>query len=141
MSAIQPARLRFIAVRRVLTWRWIGIHLGVLVLVLAFLLLCWWQVDRARGGNPLSFGYAIEWPAFAAFTVWVWIKEMRTYLRSTAPGPDKPPPAPRPVIRATVARSTTAWDDSGDDELAAYNRYLAWLNANPDASPSQYPGR
>jgi hypothetical protein len=126
----------------VLTWRWILIHLGLVVLVTGFLLLGWWQVDRARGGNTLSFGYAVEWPVFAAFAIWVWVKEIRSYLRATAPATkDEAPPQPRPVIRATVRRSAAAYDDSGDADLEAYNHYLAWLNANPHASKSQYPGR
>jgi hypothetical protein len=125
-----------------LTWRWILIHIGLVVLVIGFLLLGWWQIDRAREGNTLSFGYAVEWPVFAAFAIWVWVKEIRGYLRTTAPATkDAPPPKPRPVIRATVQRSAAAYDDSGDANLEAYNHYLAWLNANPHASPSQYPGR
>jgi hypothetical protein len=36
--------------------------------------------------------------------------------------------------------SAAATDDTGDPELAAYNRYLGWLNANPRRSPSEYPG-
>jgi DNA-binding transcriptional regulator of glucitol operon len=51
-------------VRTLLTPRWLLVHAGVVVLVVAFLLLCWWQVTRAAAGNLLSFGYAIEWPAF-----------------------------------------------------------------------------
>jgi hypothetical protein len=128
-------------VRRLLTRRWILVHLSAVVLVVSFLLLCWWQVDRARGGNLLSYGYAIEWPAFAAFVVYVWIKEVRAELRRA--GPSAPAPEPRPVIRASAGRAgrlSAAYDDTGDDELAAYNRYLAWLNANPGASPAQYPG-
>ena len=124
-----------------LTWRWILIHLGLVVLVTGFLLLGWWQVDRARSGNTLSFGYAVEWPVFAGFAIWVWVKEIRSYLRATAAAKDEAPPEPRPVIRATVARSDAAYDDSGDADLEAYNHYLAWLNANPNSSPSQYPGR
>jgi hypothetical protein len=32
-----------------------------------------------------------------------------------------------------------AYDDSDDPQLAAYNRYLAWLAANPDRSSADYP--
>jgi hypothetical protein len=155
----QPARLRFTIVRHVLTWRWMLVHLGLVVLVIGFLLLGWWQIDRARDGNALSFGYAIEWPVFAAFAIWVWAKEIRDVLRQHRPAPGgaaaagdagltrEPGHAPareRAVIRASarqIERRAAAYDDSGDADLAAYNHYLAWLNANPGASPSQYPGR
>ncbi len=120
-----------------MTPRWLAVHLGAVALVVGFLLLGWWQINRFRGGNPLSFGYAIEWPAFAAFVVYVWIKEIRQVLRAPA---DQA--AHRDRIRPVRGSQHTgpAYDDSGDDELAAYNRYLAWLNANPQASPSKYPG-
>jgi hypothetical protein len=159
----QPPRLRFIIVRYVLTWRWILVHAGLVVLVIGFLLLGWWQINRARDGNALSFGYAIEWPVFAAFAIWVWAKEIRDVLRQHA-GPTiagepamgesaagdagltqpSPPARERVVIRASarqIERRAAAYDDSDDAELAAYNHYLAWLSANPGASPSQYPGR
>ncbi len=129
-----------------MTWRWVLVHLGMVVLVVGFLVLGWWQIDRARSGNLLSFGYAIEWPVFAAFVVYVWLKELRAVLRehpSEDPAVPVPPPPARPVIRASARQNratAAAYDDSGDAELTAYNRYLAWLNANPGSSPSQYPG-
>lgn len=135
-------------VRRVLTPRWILVHLAAVVLVIAFLLLGWWQLRRAASGNLLSYGYAIQWPAFAVFVVFVWIKEIRRILAGASERPDGASTsdpdarAGRPVPRPARARRPEAgWDDSDDDELAAYNHYLAWLNANPHVSPSQYPGR
>jgi len=125
-----------------LTWRWILVHLGTTAIVLGFVLLGWWQINRARQGNSLSFGYAIEWPAFAAFAIYVWLKEVRSVLRSQGAG--APPPARREVIRASprrAERTQAAYDDTDDAELTAYNDYLAWLNANPQASRSEYPGR
>jgi uncharacterized membrane protein len=136
-------------VRRVLTPRWILVHLAAVVLVIAFLLLGWWQLRRAASGNLLSYGYAIQWPAFAVFVVFVWIKEIRRVLEATteqAAAVDADPARPGGdaggLKRAARPRRPAAgWDDSDDDELAAYNHYLAWLNANPHVSPSQYPGR
>ena len=126
--------------RRLWTRRWILVHLGTIVLVIGFLLLGWWQINRARAGNSLSFGYAIEWPAFAAFVIYVWVKEVRSVLRSDRT--EASHPAPREVIRASrTQRSEAAYDDTDDADLTAYNHYLAWLNANPNASPARYPGR
>lgn len=191
--------------RRLWTPRWILVHVAAVVLVIGFLWLGWWQVQRAAGGNLLSFGYAIEWPVFAGFVIFVWLKEMRRALSDPARAPETaheldtahevdtaheldtaqdletaatesdtlangPPEtgttqaspqgttgtvestarnggaAPRPMragtaeARRRAQRSSAAYDDSDDEELAAYNRYLAWLNAHPHASPSDYPG-
>lgn len=142
--------------RRLWTPRWILVHAAVLALVVAFLALGWWQVRRAASGNLLSFGYAVEWPAFAAFVIFIWVKEMRRTLRgpvevvgvetsAAAPaGEDDPNTAPahtaatKTAATRTSARTGPAYDDSSDEDLAAYNRYLAWLNAHPHASPSDF---
>jgi hypothetical protein len=128
------------------------VHVGVVVLVAAFLALGWWQVGRAASGNLLSFGYAIQWPAFAAFIVWVWIVEMRKALRSRAAAADGVDLGLSSVVddQSTVLsprssgpkrrRNEVAYDDSDDPELAAYNHYLAWRAAHPYAPPADYPG-
>jgi DNA-binding transcriptional regulator of glucitol operon len=120
-------------VRRLLTLRWVLVHVAVLVVVVAFLRLGWWQVQRAAAGNLLSYGYAVQWPVFAGFVVFVWIKEMRSARRAE--------PTTKPSAeRAPTPRTGPAYDDSDDAELAAYNRYLAWLNAHPQAPRDEYPG-
>jgi hypothetical protein len=148
--------------RKLWTPRWLLVHAAAVILVVGFLLLGWWQVTRAARGNVLSYGYAIEWPAFAAFVIYVWVKEMRqavrgdvrtagtpigaqptgtrlggTQLGGTQTGGALETPVP---VRRSRPRNEAGYDDSGDPELAAYNRYLAWLNAHPHASPSEYPG-
>lgn len=139
-------------------------HLAATVLIVTFLLLGWWQVGRAASGNLLSYGYAIQWPAFAAFVAFVWIKEIRRVVTgpgAATPGPGAATPGRGPVSsgpgspataatmdhgaavasRPVRARTrSSAYDDSDDPELAAYNHYLAWRNANPHASRSDYPG-
>ena len=121
------------------TPKWVLVHLAVVVIVIVFLRLGWWQVTRAADGNLLSFGYALQWPAFAAFVVFVWIKEMQRARRGAASPPEPAAPADRPT-RARTVHAGPAYEDQGDEELAAYNRYLAWLNAHPGASPRDYPG-
>ena len=135
--------------RRVWTPWWIVVHVSVLVLVVGFLALGWWQVGRAAQGNLLSFGYAIEWPVFAAFVIFVWIVEMRKAVRADKPTNDAvagetsvDSAVPQAPVSAEPRRkrNEAAYDDSADPALAAYNHYLAWLNANPHATSADYPG-
>jgi DNA-binding transcriptional regulator of glucitol operon len=122
----------------------------VVVLVIGFLALGWWQVGRAADGNMLSFGYAVEWPVFAAFVIFVWIVEMRKAVRADRSTPtdaradeapqDSAVPSEPVAAKPRRARNEAAYDDSADPELAAYNHYLAWFNAHPHATPADYPG-
>lgn len=60
--------------RKYFTWRCIGLHLLLVVLVPTFLLAGWWQYHVALGGNDLSWVYTFEWPFFAVYAVYVWWK-------------------------------------------------------------------
>jgi hypothetical protein len=109
-------------------------------LVAGFLALGWWQIGRAAAGNGLSWAYAFEWPVFAGFVVFIWVREVRQARRGdAAPQVEKPKPATAVRRPVRTARPAIGYDD-GDGELAAYNRYLAWLNENPGARPADYPG-
>ena len=66
--------------RRFVTPGWLLRHAALVLLVAGFLVLGWWQLGRARGGNALSFGYAIEWPVFALFVIFLWYREVRAEL-------------------------------------------------------------
>jgi hypothetical protein len=91
----------------------------VAVLVPGFLTLGWWQLTRALSGNSLSWAYTFEWPLFAGYLVWVWWRLLHED-RASVPG--------------AAAGATDAGGPAGpapgeeeDEELAAYNRYLAAL--------------
>jgi DNA-binding transcriptional regulator of glucitol operon len=120
----------------------------MVILTVACLVLGWWQIGRARGGNGLSFGYAIEWPAFAIFVVFVWYREIRI---QRAGKPEEPVRISEPVlvrakdaapVEVTVASAASAASaasvDEADPELAEYNQLLAWLAANPGSRPADY---
>ncbi len=147
--------------------RAIGLHVTLAVVLPAFAGLFWWQVQRVRQGNTLSWAYVFEWPFFAGYAVYLWWHLVH----------DQPGPADADVARSLDAGrrdeegvgATTAdvgtvpqvaepyggkgpeadgpqgssadgsedgdgdGDGDGDDderELAAYNRYLAELNAS-----------
>lgn len=148
--------------KRLWTPAWIVRHVAMVVLVVGFCGLGWWQISRAAAGNTLSWAYAVEWPIFAAFVVFVWWREVRHALRPTD-RTGEPPTAgrsgqPTDPAQATaeatatpvtgsgtrrpvrVVRPAVAVDDGEDAALTEYNRYLRWLNANPGARPGDYPG-
>jgi len=130
------------------TRRSVALHLTILVLVPAFLALFFWQVQRVRQGNTLSWAYVFEWPFFIGYAIYMWWK-----LVHDQPGADPGQAGVRrggraaaagaaPVVAMTSAvqehpvtpspRPTK--DEEGavaqDEELAAYNRYLAELHAS-----------
>ena len=115
---------------------WLLRHAVAIALITAFLALGWWQLGRAAAGNVLSYAYAVEWPVFAGFVAFVWYKEVRR-ARAARTG-DRPSTAPPPLRSTRPTRAGPAYDDADDQELAAYNRYLAWLAANPQARPIDY---
>jgi DNA-binding transcriptional regulator of glucitol operon len=130
-------------VRRLLTPGWLAWHVLMVVAVATMLALGGWQLSRATAGNTLSWGYTLQWPVFAGFTVFLWAREARRVLRGE-PGTGEASAEPEvggPVLtRGASGPAEAAYDDSDDPELAAYNRYLAWLSANPGARPVDYPG-
>jgi membrane protein implicated in regulation of membrane protease activity len=128
--------------RRLLTPAWLVRHALAAALVTAFLWLGWWQISRAAAGNVLSWAYAIEWPVFAGFVVFLWWREVRRALRRDGPAPAESGGRSAAGIRRPVvpARRTEERPRYEDSELDAYNDYLAWLNANPNARPTDYPG-
>ncbi|HEY8471797.1 MAG TPA: hypothetical protein VIL37_04075 [Natronosporangium sp.] len=124
--------------RKVLTPGWIAGHLVTLAAVATMLGLGAWQLSRATAGNMLSWAYTIQWPIFAGFAVMLWWREVRRAIRGEPARTTLPEPPPPAAQRTTAPVSE---DDLADDpELAAYNRFLAWLSANPDKRPVDYPG-
>lgn len=101
----------------------LALTLTTAVLVPAFLALGWWQLERAMSGNGLSWAYTFEWPLFAGYLVYLWWSLRHEDDDAlSAEGDDG---------RAPGSMPPGAGGDSGeaaeDEELAAYNRYLAAL--------------
>ncbi|WP_242906762.1 hypothetical protein [Actinomadura terrae] len=112
--------------RRFLTPGWLGLHALAIVLCASFLGFGWWQYDRAQGGNDRSWAYTFEWPIFAIFVIVMWVKMIRDERDGVEPQ------APRVIeepAEAAVTREIIRRQEEEDPALAAYNRYLARLNA------------
>lgn len=93
--------------------------------------LAWWQWERysSAGGTFQNLGYVLQWPLFGLFPLFmVW--RMRR-LRQQANRRDRSEPQQQrqsaPTVNVTTRQAVP--DEPEDDELAAYNRYLAELNA------------
>jgi hypothetical protein len=108
---------------RKLTRRIVLIHLTAAVVVPGCLVLCWWQVTRALGGNTLSWAYVFEWPIFAGYGVFLWWKLIHDPPADPAPGPS--------LSDGDAGKPPAGHGDAEEDEeMASYNRYLAALNAS-----------
>ena len=116
--------------------RWLGWHLLMVVSFWGMLWLGDWQLHRALSGNGLSWAYTFEWPLFAVFAVVFWAKTIKDEFRikrgevsgSTGSAADEDD---LPVsVRAVQARvGSPEHQEDEDEELGAYNAYLARLNA------------
>jgi hypothetical protein len=100
----------------------------------------WWQVTIAMSGNSLGWVYAVEWPVFAVLGVVGWwqlihddpetVRARRAPRRQRAAGTeaakvmDVDPAAGGGIDIEAIHEAETT-----DDELAAYNAYLARLAA------------
>lgn len=130
-----PERARPESWRFLITPRWIGWHLAMLVAVAGMLALGWWQLRRAEEGNALSWAYTFEWPIFAVFAVVFWAKTIRDEF--SPPDADQAPgraglaaggavPSP-PAGQHGEPGTAGAGPGDEDEDLAAYNAYLARL--------------
>jgi DNA-binding transcriptional regulator of glucitol operon len=120
--------------------RWLGWHLLMVVSFFGMLWLGDWQFHRALAGNGLSWAYTFEWPLFAVFAVVFWAKTIRDEFRirrGEMPDPravtaeaERLPAGVTGAVRATpVQAAAGAPGEDEDEELSAYNAYLARLNA------------
>ena len=115
--------------------RWLGWHLLMVVSFWGMLWLGDWQLHRALGGNGLSWAYTFEWPLFAVFAVVFWGKTIKDEFRikrgqvsgsaGFAADEDDLPVS----VRAVQASVASPEQEDEDEELSAYNAYLARLNA------------
>jgi hypothetical protein len=121
--------------RFLITPRWLGWHVFMVVSFWGMLWLGDWQFHRALSGNALSWAYTFEWPLFAGFVVVFWAKTIRDEFRirrgeapaGTSIAPESLPLGVGTAQVSSVQSAAPAEDE--DEELSAYNAHLARLNA------------
>lgn len=141
-----------------LSRRWLILTVVIVAVQPAFAFLGWWQWGRgSRTHDIRNLGYAFQWWSFGILAIFGWVKMLHTELKEraagepaagllagAAAGPVAEPTAEAELItssqrsrRRSVAvavaqrGATVTVEDDVDEELAAYNAYLAWLSANP----------
>ena len=106
---------------RLLTPKWVLLHLLVAVLFVATFFLGYWQLTKAEaGGGPVNWSYALQWPLYGFMGLWFYLRMVRIELHRE-PDDDQP-------SNSVVLYQRPRIDTTGDPELAAYNAYLAELN-------------
>ena len=93
--------------------------------------LAWWQWTRFESatGTWQNLGYVLQWPLFGLFPAFLFWRMRRLREQHAAPAAEAPPAAEPVVAEPAPVRRVVAVQDDDDPELAAYNRYLAKLNA------------
>lgn len=119
--------------------KWLLRHALLVTCVVLFAKLGWWQWEKGRSshGTLQNLFYGLEWPVFAGFAVFMWWKMLRDELKPPAGGTAEQSPdnTERSDVAArfdTSPRQPPPEEDGEDEELAAYNRYLASLYARDE---------
>lgn len=99
------------------------------------LALAWWQWTRfeSTSGSFQNLGYALQWPAFAGFCVYAYVKFVR--YEDAPPAPHKADTLTEIPAGLLPERPSAAKTDA-DVTLREYNAYLAEL-ARADAESAR----
>ncbi|MFB9902675.1 hypothetical protein [Allokutzneria oryzae] len=126
---------------KLVTPRWLVLHVLAVLWVVICCALGWWQWERSQsaGGSFLNLGYALQWPLFALFGIYMWVRTARMELAEERVA-EEGGPAPEPVVAAPAKptsygrRPAPAAAHEADPELDEYNRYLRELGSR-DTTP------
>jgi hypothetical protein len=97
----------------------IRIHFGLVLAELICLSAFVVELQRALGGNELSWAYVFEWPLFGAYAIYMWRKLLNEQSTRQRDG--------------DAAES----NESEDPQLLAWNAYLDQAHAHDRATESR----
>ncbi len=105
-------------------------HLAVLVVFLVCLRLGWWQWERSqiRGGAAQNLAYAVLWPVFGGYGVFVWVRLLQMEIRGEQARQSTGEPVLGRPRDASGPSTALVRYVAPDPELVAYNAYLSQLN-------------
>ena len=103
----------------------VKLHVVAVLAIAGMLFLFRWQLGRALDGNTLSWAYAVEWPLFAGYAVYIWwrlLHEQPAFAGSRT-ARRREERASRKQAKDQVRAVTE------EAEMTAYNEHLARLAA------------
>lgn len=116
---------------RWLSARALRLHATLLVVAGGCLYAGWFELSRAQAGNALSWVYVFEWPFFAAFAALIWWRSLHEDAARRGPSA-----AAAPARSPAPAAASPGPADDGDEQLRAWQDYVARLNAaHPPGGP------
>jgi hypothetical protein len=101
------------------------IHLGLFLAELLCIPAFIFELERALGGNTLSWAYVVEWPILGLYAIYMWRKLLSEVHREQR-GEDR-------VVHTVRAAPA---DEDDDPQLKAWNDYLANVHALPQTAPT-----
>jgi hypothetical protein len=111
--------------RMLLRPKWLAWHAVALLVTAGMLYLGAWQLHRAESGNTLSWAYTFEWPLFAIFAVYFWVKSLRDELRA-ARAAGNPGNAGNGAVDSAVAPTAEAYVARLKAEVQGHGRWHGW---------------
>lgn len=105
--------------------RWLAWHATAVIVIAGMLVLGDWQLHRALSGNELSWAYTVEWPLFAIFAVYFWVKSLRDEVR-LAHGTDDNHKLGNGADDVAVAPSADDYVARLKDEVRSHGRWHGW---------------
>ena len=126
-----------------ITPRRIAIGILCLICLIGCCGLAWWQWNRfeSASGTFQNLGYVLQWPLFGLFPAFMVWRITKLHRAATAESAERGEPDRRaewgrkPVAEVPKPRPARIVAEADDDELAAYNRYLAELHARDQENP------
>jgi hypothetical protein len=110
--------------------RWLAWHAFAVLATVGMLYLGGWQLHRAESGNELSWAYTFEWPLFAIFGMYFWVKTLRDELRSEANGGQAGTtdltPGPADPVPGLMAPAADAYVERLKSEVSGHGKWHGW---------------
>lgn len=117
--------------RRLLTPQWILLTLVLVVGVVVFCVLGYWQWLRyQQDGSPQNLAYTFQWPVFAAFGIYMWWRMLRESVEGPPAEEPEEPVVPPEELAAAAERQSP---DSVEDPTLAAELLIARVGRRPAA--------